>query len=303
VNNFFFNVFETFDQAVAANALAANFVAQGVLKNQIQKVEFETAIISFDVKQITFCALGTEPTLITRHWQLRNNATLTTPQVVETFRTGFGPIVDQMPGFVEYEGALVNATDTYFQNFFNGAANAVAAQNAAYDFVFGAGQSGLGGQIEKVAFNEGPVQFVITNDPGCFANDQTNFYISTRWWVLQPAATLTVQQVSDYFRAHFAPTITTQVGFRAYASMIPTADAQHNFFFNIFETPEQAQAANALAAEFVANSPLATQIEKVEFLAATIEFDIKTSAGSGILKVSSLITALVVALTIVVGLF
>jgi len=48
--NFFVNVFTTAAGAATANALAASFVTNGELNNQIQRVEFTENSIGFDIK-------------------------------------------------------------------------------------------------------------------------------------------------------------------------------------------------------------------------------------------------------------
>jgi len=48
-HNFFFNIFTTAQGATDASALAAAFVADGVLNDQIDKVQFLEAAISFDI--------------------------------------------------------------------------------------------------------------------------------------------------------------------------------------------------------------------------------------------------------------
>jgi len=235
------------------------------------------------------CAGNVNSRLITRHWVLKPGATFSSPDVVSTFQTGFGPSVRALPGFVEYIGASIvsvtNTTTTYttgseqfFMNIFDTKANAQTAQNAAAGFVT---NGVLNAQIMRYLFLQSNVSFLLTPDQNCLATTFGSYHLATRYWQLKPNATYSIAQVANEFKVGFGPTISAQSGFVAYAGAVVDDDTfQYNFFFNIFTTTAGAANANTLAASFVANGVLSGQITRVLFTESDIGFDLKPSSSA-----------------------
>ena len=216
--------------------------------------------------------------LITRLWVLSPSATFTTQNVSDEFETGFGPEVSSLDGFYLYQGSIVNETNNYFQNVFEGKENAAEAQIAAVAFVE---TSNLTGQIEPVRFQQGSLQFFYTPDDSCFEQNEDSFYITTWLFILKDDATFNTQQVSNEFKK-FAKDLSDFAGFRTYASMIPDATANlqlHNYVYNIYETQEQAAAANTKFSADIDNSAVGSQVAFVETFEAFITFDIGPSGA------------------------
>jgi len=168
-----------------------------------------------------------------------------------------------------------NSTYNWFQNIFRGKNNSNSAQAAGIAF-HGAPTSPLKIQISAVSqfFLQGDLVFYYTADRRCYGQILTGSWLSISFWQLLPTSTYTTRLVSNEFQQKFAPIITAQPGFQVYASLIPDNLTSNNFFFNVFETLEQAKSANELAVEFVANGVLNNQITLVQKDTIFISFDI-----------------------------
>jgi len=217
--------------------------------------------------------------LITRKWNITARETvnppLSTADVVLDFEEYFGPIVTALPGFVSYLGTRIDADYNWFQNVFKGVTNSNNAQTAALNF-YQTTTLDLSKAITPVEslFLVGDIVFYFTPDCQCYDKILTGSYLSIRYWELQSGATFTNKEVSDYFRVHFAPTLTKQPGFEVYASMIPDNLPTHNLLFNVFKNETQANNSNDLALAFVAGSELSKQITLVEKDTIFIVFDL-----------------------------
>lgn len=80
-----------------------------------------------------------------------------------------------------------------------------------------------------------------------------NYLSTTRLWKLTDDSNFTIRVVADEFENGYTPIIQSKDGFLEYGGSIVTG-TDKIFFFNVFETAEGAQAANAGAASFVADA-------------------------------------------------
>eukprot|EP01084_Bolivina_argentea_P172909 299492_1 len=158
---FFMNIFETQQQAAAAQAAAVTFVQESsVLNGKITPNQFNEANMDFFFskdKCVEHSIKGKY--LSTRLWKMTQGATLTPQDVVDEFESGFAPEIQKADGFLEYGGAVVDASETFFYNVFDTATQAAAANTAAATFKAG---GVLSDQIEKVVFTQGLIGFDYT---------------------------------------------------------------------------------------------------------------------------------------------
>jgi hypothetical protein len=216
------------------------------------------------------CKNHTGAYFISRLWSLRPNATFTSADVINDFKTNFGPTVSSMPGFIEYVGSTVNGNSslTFFFNVFADQTTGLAAQAAATNFFR---TSDLAGQIMPVRFETGKYDFHIRAADDCNA-DSTGLFLSYRLYQMRPNATITPAGLTNSFLQGFAPTIRQQPGFKEYGA-IELSDGLV-FFYNIFSTAEEATTANQLAANFF-NANLAGQAQRIGVFASTVQYDIQ----------------------------
>jgi len=159
-NNFFFNVFDTSDQADIVQTNAQQFVNLGALNGQITRVAFGKGQYKFFfLNNSTVCSHDSDQFfyLSTRLWSLVNNSDAL--GVIQEFQKNFAPVISAQPGFREYAGILltVNGTDLpFFYNVFDTKIQALNANNLAAQFV----QNGvLNNQIVRNTFTSGPIMF------------------------------------------------------------------------------------------------------------------------------------------------
>jgi hypothetical protein len=160
---FFMNVFTTGATAAIAQDAAVVFVAGSELLKDgaITPKEFTGSDIDFHFSSDE-CVLKdiAGAYLSTRLWRLTPNSTLSIQDVVTEFEIGYAPIVREAPGFKEYGGCRVPGTaKTFFYNVFVTKEGAVAANAGAAKFV---SEGALAGQIERVVFTEGLINFDYT---------------------------------------------------------------------------------------------------------------------------------------------
>jgi len=209
-----------------------------------------------------------------RAWQLDANATYLTADVINTFLREFGPVVSSFPGFEEYVGSIVDNSDNFFFNVFDTAAEASTAQTAAKNFYT---SSVLSSQISPVQFFSGTFGFHYKAQPAVTVAGR---YLSVRYWQLQQGATYGPQDVLNAFQSGFAPVVQTFAGFQQYAGILLTGDATHVLFFNVFDSREQAAAANAAAKSFVTDGVLSSQISIVFAVTAAAMYDLQPAEES-----------------------
>lgn len=160
---FFFNVFETREEALTAQNMAAAFKADGVLNDQIEPVQFEEGVYSFLYTSNNCGGLGSQY-LVTRLWRLTNDSTITQADVADEFESGYAPDVTSRAGFLAYGGVLLDSAELiFFYNVFTTQQGAAEANAGAADFVAG---GILNGQIEKVQFEEGYIDFHFVCEQG-----------------------------------------------------------------------------------------------------------------------------------------
>jgi len=224
------------------------------------------------------CKDYTNKAFLSREWTI--TGTYLPSDVTYAFQNGFGPAVSNMAGFDEYVGAnAVTSNSTppisdIFFNVFDTADQASAAQAAAVAFV---NNGALANQISRLGFYNGTVGFHFSSV--CTNQSEATFFLARRLWSLQPVASMSLQNLSNYFRDNLAPTFSAMTGFHEYVSVILASNQL--LFYNIFATADQSTAANAVAAQFVANSTLvSSQITKVAFSTSTIVFDLTGSTAA-----------------------
>jgi len=223
--------------------------------------------------------------LITRLWELQCPSSIyTTPEVVDSFKCGFAPLVRSNIDFFQYVGAVVDIEKTFFYNIIKTAESAMQVQQQAKDFV---DATILKNQIKPVvpdgakngvtAFTEGKLLFLLTKSEKCTQQNNAGGAIASRLWKI--VGKVSAQDVADAFRDGFAGTVTSAPGFLVYGASLVSKNAPTDpdlvFFFNVFDTPQQAAAANAKAQAFVDGSILLKgQIEPFEFNSGgIIQFD------------------------------
>lgn len=206
--------------------------------------------------------------MVTRLWDIISDE-WTDRMVIDEFNRGFSPIVTNLPGFLVYTSAVTgNASTAFFMNIFESEETAHAAQEGAATFVK---EGALNGAITPNQFTETHLSFHITAD-NCVQDSIAGKYLSTRLWKLTPDSNFTIDGVSLEFEAHYKPIIQQEPGFLEYGGATVTG-TDYIFFFNVFDTPEGAAAANAGATTFMKEGKLMGNIEKVVFTAGTIGFD------------------------------
>jgi len=160
--NFFFNVFDTLQQASSAQTSAASFVANGALAAQIQQHRFFQGTYVFHIVAQSSCASSNQNYyLATRLWVLQANATYTTAQVATEFQNNFGPNISSQAGFREYAGLTVASpfgNHIFFYNVFSTLAQSQSANSLAASFV---ANGVLNDQIERVEFLTMQISFDI----------------------------------------------------------------------------------------------------------------------------------------------
>lgn len=212
---------------------------------------------------------------MTRLWNLVGR--FSQMQVVDTFQKGFGVEVVSFPGFLAYFGGPTETGNPFFFNVFDTMDGAELAQREAQSFV----QNGvLRKQISPNLFTSGQVQFQFTSDKICTSEvaSATGDFLSIRTWT--PKRQGSAQDVIDLFQAGFARKIQTFKGFKMYlgAKVVSTNGKELAFFLNIFETEEQAMAANAAAADFAngegdfANEPCGGLVSQIAHVSANTAF-------------------------------
>merc|ERR1712063_48139 len=210
--------------------------------------------------------------IVTRLWELQSGATFSEQDVVDEFERGFAPIVTELPGFIEYIGTpLQKEGMIFFFNIFQTQAQAEEAQKEAADFV---NNGVLANQIQMSQFADGEIDFNFAER--CVSNE--GFYLSIRFWQFQSGATFSQSDVTREFEEGFGPEIRAQPGFVEYTGV--SLSNNQMFFYNVFTTKSGAANANTLAAEFVSDGDLSTQIERVYFDEGLIEFDYYCSTDS-----------------------
>jgi len=165
-HNFFFNVFNTQTDGAAGQTAAANFVNNGVLAAQISRSAFWEGALNFLITSSDTClAMDTNGmALAVRLWNVVNN--ITAQGVVDTFRTGFGPIISAQPGFKAYGSFIVNDGSSgyvLFFNIFQSAAQAADANAQAAGFV---NNGTLFGKISRNTFLESTISFDVKPSTG-----------------------------------------------------------------------------------------------------------------------------------------
>jgi len=222
------------------------------------------------------CKNFTNSYIGTRYWQINSDSNLTSVDVAAAFETGFAPQISSLSGFQEYLASIPSPTTNFFFNVFNSSESANATQSAAQSFV--PNNAALSNQISPIVFGTGQYQFWIGNQSLCNRVSEAGFYLSTRLWSILPGANMTVSEVINQFEIGFSKNISSQPGFREYAGIqLSVNGTDHPFFYNIFETKQEANNANNLAANYVASGVLATQITKDVFTVGPIFFDILPS--------------------------
>ena len=194
---------------------------------------------------------------------MQPHATYTTADVINTFLRDFAPVVSALPGFEEYLGSIVNNSYNFFFNVFE-----TTATDAVRNFYQ---TSVLSGQISPVIFFAGTYYFYFFSMPQVSVAGR---YLSVRYWELLPGATYSTEDVLNAFKEGFAPQVITFPGFREYAGISLTGDSNHVLFYNVFDTLEEATAANTAAKSFVASGPLASQIQLVIAFTSAAVYDI-----------------------------
>lgn len=101
--------------------------------------------------------------------------------------------------------------------------------------------------------------------------------LATRLWKSKDKS-VTSQDIVDEFRKGFRPVITQQQGFQMYTGVV--VDKETAFFMNAFDSEEEAAVANAAAANFIADGPLAGRIALVLSNTDSITFDYFMANGN-----------------------
>jgi len=147
-----------------AEKSATSFVSGSSLSGTIQQSNFQSGQITFFLSN-DFCfpnhllnSLGV------RIWQVKNK-TLAQSDVVTQFKTGLGPTLTKLPGFLEYGGVVLSTDKTmvFFWNVFTNSTTTAAAAAAATAFVTG---GSLATQIELIYFSSGDIVFDYYVQPG-----------------------------------------------------------------------------------------------------------------------------------------
>jgi len=159
--SFFFNVFDTAASAAEAQAAVVYIQANGILSTEIVKDRFEKGYYQFHFTHPRACVVvGDGAYMATRLWQFQAGASYTASQVVDTFRTGFGPIISQQSGFLEYAGIVLDGGDNpglpFFYNVFQSYDGAQESLTLAKQFV---ANGVLASQITMLDFEFGNVTY------------------------------------------------------------------------------------------------------------------------------------------------
>jgi hypothetical protein len=133
--NFFYNVFESEQEATAANALAADFVEQGSLNDDIERVEFWQGKIGAFVPGTTCQASLVNRFASWRFYDRKQGSAISANEVFAFAQGQFGPAAAQQPGFVEYGGAEIGTNQHAFYTVFETEAQATAGEASATVFV------------------------------------------------------------------------------------------------------------------------------------------------------------------------
>jgi hypothetical protein len=160
---FFMNVFTTGATAAIAQEAAVDFVTGSELLKDgaITPKEFTGSDIDFHFasEDCVLKDIGGKY-LSTRLWKLTEDSNITIQDVVDEFENGYAPIIQEEEGFKEYGGCRVPGTaTTFFYNVFDTKEGAASANAGAAKFV---NEGALAGQIEKVVFTEGLIDFDYT---------------------------------------------------------------------------------------------------------------------------------------------
>lgn len=222
-------------------------------------------VVSADICECKW--LGTSY-LVTRLWNIVS-PDWSDQSVIDEFNDGFSPIVTYLPGFQVYTSAATgNSSTVFFMNIFDSQETAKAAQEGAKKFIE---DGALSGAITPNQFTETYLSFHFTAG-NCVRESIEGKYLSTRLWKLTPDSNFTIDGVALEFEAFYKPIIQQEPGFLEYGGATVTS-TDYIFFFNVFETPEGAAAANEGAARFMREGRLLGNIEKVVFTEGIIGFD------------------------------
>eukprot|EP00797_Seminavis_robusta_P035894 Sro8_g006530.3 (262) ;mRNA; r:29405-30190 len=166
---FFMNIFETSEDAKAAQEGAKTFVQKGALNGAITPNQFTETVLNFWVQHADAdeCNTGSfvDQFMGTQLWTLTEDAVLegnwTIESVADELEMGFAPTIVNMDGFLEYGGASVTNTDfVFFYHVFETLEGVQQFRADAEAFV--TDHPELNTVLDKIVFTEGVVGFDYT---------------------------------------------------------------------------------------------------------------------------------------------
>jgi len=240
--------------------------------------------------------------LVTRFWTIVDPSQTSDLDVIHEFETGFAPLVQSMPGFIQYTAAQTgNSSTVFFQNLFDTEAHASAAQQAASNFV-STNEVLTDGAIVPYYFTEYVVAYENTNGVDCVNTSNEGKYLGTRLYERAKADVnmTTADFITMVTSSNTTKALLTSPGFVDFKASVAN-DGIRVFMSNVFETEDGALDANDVGlANNTTMTALATTSGKIAFdylctTTPTIEEDTTTSSCSSMSRVvSPTITSLLI---------
>lgn len=230
------------------------------------KVFFTFVVVALSLYVVNSSWVGKSVILTTT--ELWDNATYQNFDVANSFFRVVYPVLAAQQGFQEYTAGFTSSRGNIFFGVFD-TANELATAITAGETAIAADPAYH--EIQMDVEESGVYYFHYVADETDL--DLEGKYLLLHYWALQEASTWTPAQVLIEVQTGFAPAIQQQPGFNQYAGILLYENPNHVMFYIVFDTLEQAAAANSLAADLVISGPLAEQIHIVVNDTAAIAFD------------------------------